>query len=109
MPFFNTSEIESRDLFPGVHAKIFHGDNVTVANVLLDKGSVVPEHSHVHEQIINVLDGTFELTVDGETKTVSAGHVAVVPSNVKHSLLTITSGKILDVFHPVREDLKQIS
>ena len=106
MAFLNTSEIQTHELFPGVHAKLIHTDSVTIAHVLLDKGSVVAEHSHVHEQIINVMEGTFELTVDGETKTVSAGHVAVVPCNVKHSLVAISGGKILDVFSPVREDLK---
>ena len=106
MPFLNASELPSCELFPGINAKLIHTGKLTIAHVTLDKGAVVPEHSHVHEQIINVLEGTFELTLDGETKTVSAGHVGVVPSNMKHSLIATTGGKILDVFSPVREDLK---
>src|ERR1041384_3146624 len=106
MAFLNTSELPFRELFPGVNAKLIHTDKLTIAHVTLDKGAVVSEHSHVHEQIINVLEGTFEMTLDGETKTVGAGHVGVVPSNVKHTVTCITGGKILDVFSPVRDDLK---
>src|SRR2546423_14057209 len=106
MAFLNTSELPSRELFPGVNAKLIHTDKVTIAHVTLDKGAVVHEHSHMHEQIINVLEGTFELTLDGETRTVTAGYVAVVPSNVKHALTVTAAGKILDLFSPVREDLK---
>ncbi|HYV93050.1 MAG TPA: cupin domain-containing protein [Chitinophagales bacterium] len=106
MSFLQTSEIPSRDLFPGVHAKLIHTVNTTIAYVTLDKGVTVPEHAHIHEQIINVLEGTFEMTLDGETRTVTAGHVGVVPSNVKHTVTAITGGKIIDVFSPVREDLK---
>jgi len=106
MPFIVTSEIPSRDLFPGVHARLIHTDKLTLAYVTLDKGAIVPEHAHVHEQIINVLEGTFEMTLDGNKKIVTAGYVGIAPSNMKHSVKAITAGKILDVFSPVREDLK---
>jgi len=106
MSFLIASEIPSRDLFPGVHARLIHTDKLTIAYVTLDKGAVVPEHSHPHEQIINVLEGTFEMMLDGKTKTVTAGYVGIAPSNVKHSVIAVTDGKILDVFSPVREDLK---
>lgn len=106
MSFLITSEIPTRELFPGVHARLIHTDKLTLAYVTLNKGAVVPEHSHPHEQIINVLEGTFELTLDGKSKTVTAGHVGVAHSNVKHSVIAVTDGKILDVFSPVREDLK---
>ena len=104
--FLNTSQIPKRELFPGITAALIHTENLTIAHVQIVKGAVVPEHSHIHEQIINIIEGTFELTVGNETKTVSAGHVGVVPSNIKHSLISVTGGKIIDVFYPVREDLK---
>lgn len=106
MFFLNTSQIPKLELFPGITAALIHTENLTIAHVQILKDAVVPEHSHVHEQIINIIEGTFELTVGNETKTVSAGHVAVVQSNIKHSLISVTGGKIIDVFYPVREDLK---
>ncbi len=106
MPFLNSEEILSRELFPGVNAKLIHTDNLTIAHVAIDKGAVVPEHSHVHEQIINVIEGTFEMVINGVKKIAGAGYVGVVPSNVKHAVTAITDGKIIDVFSPTREDLK---
>lgn len=106
MPIVDTSTIQKRELFPGVNAALIHTDEVTIAHVKLDKGAVVPSHSHVHEQVINVMEGEFEMTIDGETKIVSAGFVGVVPSNVPHAVTALSDGRIVDIFHPVREDLK---
>jgi len=106
MNLISLPELATRDLFPGVHAKLIHTDRVTIAHVELDEGSVVPAHSHVHEQIINMLEGTFEVTLEGKTSTVTGPFVCVVLPNVVHAVTAITSGKIIDVFSPVREDLK---
>ncbi len=77
---------------------------MTFAYWNIKSGSELPEHSHVHEQVANVTEGTFELTIAGETKSVGPGEVTVIPSNVVHSGVAITDCKILDVFCPVRED-----
>ena len=106
MTMINLSETKTRDLFPGVHAKLIHTDNVTIAHVDLVQGAVVPAHSHVHEQTINFLEGTFEVTLEGITQIVTAPVVCVVRSNAVHAVTALTAGKIIDVFSPVREDLK---
>jgi quercetin dioxygenase-like cupin family protein len=106
MNMINPPEAISRDLFPGVHAKLIHTPSVTIAHVNLDAGAVVPLHSHVHEQTINGVEGTFELTMENKTQTITAPFICVVPSNVTHAVTAISAGKIIDVFHPVREDLK---
>ena len=45
----------------------------------------------------------FELTLEGETKIMKAGDVAVIAGNVPHSGRAIADCKLLDVFSPVRE------
>ena len=106
MPIVDTTNIAKRELFPGVDAVLIHTDDVTIAHVNLSKGAIVPSHSHVHEQIINVIEGNFEMTVGEETKIVTAGFIGIVPSNIPHAVTALSDGKIVDVFHPVREDLK---
>lgn len=67
-------------------------------------GAAIPEHSHVHEQVTHVLEGSFELVVDGEARMLELGIIAVIPSNVKHYGHAVTDCLMLDVFSPVRQD-----
>ncbi|NOQ40057.1 MAG: cupin domain-containing protein, partial [Anaerolineales bacterium] len=46
----------------------------------------------------------FELTVDGEPLVLEPGMVAVIPGGVPHSGVALTPCRLLDAFHPVRED-----
>jgi len=99
-------EIPLKELFPGFSARIIHTDNVTIAHVEIKAGSDLPEHNHIHEQTIQLMEGTFEFTIGGETKTFTSPTIIVVPSDVRHSGKAITDCKIIDVFYPIREDFR---
>lgn len=104
MIFHELSKIEAQEIIPGHFGKFIHTKTMTFAYWEIKKGARLPEHSHPHEQVANLLEGEYELTVDIETKKIKAGSIATIPSNVIHSGVAITDCKILDVFHPVRED-----
>lgn len=104
--FLSTDEIESKELFPGFHGKMIHTEGLTIAHFDIKADCILPEHHHVHEQVTNVLEGTLELTVDGQTMACTAGTVVTIPPNVVHSGRALTDCKVLDVFRPVREDYK---
>lgn len=106
MAYIETDKIEERELVPGFHARLIHTDGLTVAHFRIEKGSALPEHSHHHEQITNVLEGTLEMTVDGETRECVAGDVIVIPGHVVHSGRALTDCRLIDVFRPAREDYK---
>ena len=107
MSFINLSDLASKELAPGYTARLVHGNNLTISHVSVVAGSPLPQHAHPHEQVANVIEGEFEMTVGGETRVLRAGAVAVIPPNVPHSGKAITKCYIVDVFHPVREDLRK--
>ena len=107
MPFIDLDSVESKELLPGFTAKMIHSEKMTLAYWDIKAGSELPEHTHPHEQVAaQVISGEFELTLEGETKIMKAGDVAVIASNVPHSGRAITDCQLLDVFSPVREEYK---
>jgi quercetin dioxygenase-like cupin family protein len=51
-----------------------------------------------------MLQGEFELTVEGTPLMLVAGDVVILKSGVEHAGRAITDCRILDVFQPVRQD-----
>ncbi len=95
-----------KEILPGFIARFIHTQTQTFSWVEIKKGSVLPEHFHANEQFSRIVEGTFELTVDGEMKVCKAGDIALIDSNVPHSGKAMTDCIIMDVFTPVREDYK---
>ena len=73
----NISEIEEKEFFPGLHGRLIHGKNITWAFWNVEKGAIVPLHSHIHEQIMYVIEGKFQLIVDGVNKIFDKGDYKV--------------------------------
>lgn len=97
-------QIPSREYFPGYHGKMIHTEKLTLAYWEVEAGAEVPEHSHHHEQIMQVLEGRFEFSLDGEIREYKPGELVVIPSHSKHSARALTACRIMDIFCPVRED-----
>ena len=106
MSLVNLSDLTDKQLAPGYVARIVHAEHLTVSHVKVQAGAPLPQHSHPHEQISILVEGEFEMTVAGETKTFKAGSDAIIPSNAAHSGKAITDCYIIDVFYPVREDFQ---
>ena len=83
MPLVDLNAMEERKLFEGYTAKIIHSDNMTIAHVKVKANSPLPEHKHPQEQVMNLIEGEFEFTVDGEKHVMKAGESFVIPSNLK--------------------------
>jgi quercetin dioxygenase-like cupin family protein len=61
-------------------------------------------HSHFHEQITQVLEGEFELTVGEQTQVYRLGQIVVIPPHIPHGGKALTECKLFDIFCTVRED-----
>lgn len=106
MSFFTWDALESREIVPGYHGRFVNGDQMTASNWQVEEGALLPEHAHPHEQISVVLEGMFELTINGEARQLVPGDVAVIPGNVPHSGRAITACRVMDVFSPPREEYR---
>ena len=99
-------DIQPKNLAPGITGHYAHGEKATFGFVELKKGSSVPLHSHIHEQITYIIEGRLDMNIDGEDFSLTGGMYYVIHSNVPHSAVAITDCKLIDVFGPVREDYK---
>ncbi len=106
MEQFDTGSMVSREVVPGVHGKFVHSPRMTMAWWLIEEGAQLPEHSHEHEQVVNVVEGTLEISSGGKKWTLEPGSVLVIPSGVPHLARGITECRVIDAFCPTREDYK---
>ncbi len=102
--FIDRNSLKSHNMIPGFKARFIHSDKMTISYWDIESGSQLPEHSHPHEQISQVLEGKFKLTIGGESMLMTPGITAVIPSNAIHSGEAMTGCKVMDIFVPVRED-----
>jgi quercetin dioxygenase-like cupin family protein len=78
-----------------------------LAHVYLDKGCIVPKHSHDNEQLTYVLEGVLRFTIgeaQDEIVDVGPGEVLVIPSNVPHRAEALEDTLDVDIFCPPRQD-----
>jgi len=107
MPFTTISTIPVREIFGGtIRGHYAHADRVTVGEVLLDADTLVPMHSHPHEQVTYVIHGRFEFTIGDDTRVMQPGDAALIPGGVTHGGRTLTACKVIDIFAPVRDEYR---
>jgi quercetin dioxygenase-like cupin family protein len=98
--------LPEREIVPGYRARFIHSANVTLAYWRISAQAALPEHAHPHEQVVNLLEGRFQLTLEGQAAEMQAGQVLVIPPKARHSGKALTDCRILDVFYPVREEYR---
>lgn len=98
--------ITPKELAPGITGYYAHGDKSTFGFVELKKGSSVPLHSHINEQITYIIEGQLDMMIDGVAYSLTDGMYHVINANVPHSAIAITDCKVIDAFSPVRGDYK---
>lgn len=102
----NLSQISSKEIMPGYHGKLVHTENMSLVFWDVEKDAIVPEHHHVHEQIMHVIEGEFEFTLGGITKIYHPGDIVPIASNIPHSGKALSPCKLMDVFSPARDEYR---
>ena len=105
--FKDISQRISKELAPGASTQTFWGDNMLLSLVTIDANSLVPKHTHPHEQAGILVEGELEMGIDGEVKLLRPGDLYIIPGNVEHYAKTGDQpAKALDVFSPVRDEFQ---
>ncbi|MCS6967278.1 MAG: cupin domain-containing protein [Cytophagales bacterium] len=107
MNYYQLAHLPAKEFLRGFWGRAIHTQMATLIYWEVDPEAVLPLHQHPHEQIVNLLEGEFEMTIEGKTYLLKAGDVLVIPSGALHEGRAMSKPcKILDVFCPVREDYK---
>lgn len=99
MPKETVTELLSR--------RLITSERMMLAHVYLDKGCIVPQHSHENEQLTYILEGALHFWIgeNGEEEViVRAGEVLVIPSNIPHKAEALEDTLDVDIFCPPRQD-----
>lgn len=102
----NFNELEWEVVREGVKRKVYTGEGATLSLNELSPGHTPKPHSHIHEQVVYIISGEGDFTVDGAVYHLSAGGLLVIPPNVEHFIQVTGNQPVinLDVFTPKRED-----
>ncbi len=89
----------------GVTRKVLgYSANMMICEIRLEKGAVIPNHVHSHEQCSTIVSGKCRYTVGAETKEVQAGDSVMVGPDVPHAIVALEDTMVIDAFAPMRED-----
>lgn len=105
--FFRWDDMPKERVTDVISRRLVTGDRMMLAHVYLDKGAVVPQHSHDNEQLTYILEGALHFWIGAdksEEVVVRAGEVLYIPSNVPHEALALEDTLDVDVFSPPRQD-----
>ncbi len=103
--FNDASTTKQVEMFAGVSRRTMNsGEHTTLVEVFIDKGGVVPAHSHPHEQIGYVVKGRALFEVGDEQRELVAGDSYLIPGGVTHKVTGIEPTIAIDIFSPVRTE-----
>ena len=105
--FYRWDDMPKERVTDQLSRRLVTGERMMLAHVYLDRGCIVPKHSHENEQLTYILEGAlrFRIGEDGaEEIVVRAGEVLHIPSNVPHKAEALEDTLDVDVFSPPRQD-----
>jgi Cupin domain. len=69
--------------------------NANITLFSLDRNEGISKHITAGDAMVQILDGTAEITIDNNTFTVKEGESIIMPSNIPHSLQACERFKML--------------
>jgi len=93
------------EIVKGVHLKtLVYGEHTLMTEVKMDKGAVIPPHSHPHEQTGYLVSGHMDFLVNGEHHIAKPGYSWNIAGDIEHGATALEESVVMEVFSPVRQD-----
>ncbi len=104
---YRWDDLPKEKLSPQLSRRLISGERMMLTHVYLDKGCIVPMHSHENEQLTWIVEGVLRFWLgedESEVVDVAAGEVLHIPSNVPHKAEALETTLDVDIFSPPRQD-----
>jgi len=89
----------------GIRQKtLVYGSRTLMTEFLLDKNSILPEHSHPFEQTGYLVKGHILLKIGDTQHDTLPGDSWCIPADVRHGAQILDDSIAIEIFSPVRED-----
>jgi quercetin dioxygenase-like cupin family protein len=103
--FYKISESGYRQVLPGIRLKtLVYGEKTLFSEFRMEADSVLPRHSHPHEQTGYLVTGRIRLTIGEQTFEALPGDCWCIPGDTEHSAEILEDSLAVEVFSPVREE-----
>jgi quercetin dioxygenase-like cupin family protein len=105
--FITPRSADQVEMSEGIHRRTMAvTDEAMLCEFFLQRGAIVPPHSHMNDQVGYVVYGTIEMTIGDETRVLHQGDSYAVPGGVVHSVTALVDTLAIDVFSPPRNDYR---
>ncbi len=95
------------EMLPGVVRRTLNeGERTMLCEIELARGSVVPLHTHPHEQIGYLSRGRLRFVIGDEERELHEGDSWCVPGDVPHMVTALEDSVAIDIFSPPRDDYR---
>jgi quercetin dioxygenase-like cupin family protein len=95
------------DMLPGiVRRTLSEGEHTMLCELRMAAGSMIPAHTHPHEQTGYLASGRFRFRLGDRWLEMEAGDSWSVPGGVEHEVHVIEDSVAIDVFSPPREEYR---
>jgi quercetin dioxygenase-like cupin family protein len=104
-PFRSWNAVEPHPFRPGIQLHAIGGEHVLLCRVSYAPGTGVPRHAHdACEQVMAIVEGEVEMTIEDETRRLRAGDVVVVNRGLEHELHSEGGCTFFEALAPVPLD-----
>jgi quercetin dioxygenase-like cupin family protein len=84
-----------------VSKRIIQKEKGNITLFAFDAGQKLSEHTAPFDAVVQVLNGSAEIVIDGKPNTVAAGQSIIMPANIPHAVNAV--GKFIMLLIMIRE------